>query len=68
MLQHVSPFWSTGSIGVSCSMISRPRVYGGHAMPVEAITAHSNVAMLAKQAREIRPRLAVVGDGNLYGR
>jgi 1-deoxy-D-xylulose-5-phosphate reductoisomerase len=60
---------STGSIGVSTlDVISHARrVYGGHAMPVEAITAHSNVAMLAKQAREIRPKLAVVGDENLYG-
>ena len=67
--RSITVLGSTGSIGVSTlDVISHARrVYGGHAMPVEAITAHSNVAMLAKQAREIRPKLAVVGDENLYG-
>lgn len=67
--RSVTVLGSTGSIGVSTlDVISHVRrVYGPHAMPVEAITAHSNVAMLAKQAREIRPKLAVVGDEALYG-
>lgn len=67
--RSISVLGSTGSIGVSTlDVISHARhVYGAHAMPVEAITAHSNVAMLAKQTREIRPNLAVIGDENLYG-
>ena len=69
LARSVSVLGSTGSIGVSTlDVISHARkTYGAHAMPVEAITAHSNVAMLAKQAREIRPKLAVVGDERLYG-
>src|SRR6185312_13257124 len=69
LARSVSVLGSTGSIGVSTlDVISHARkTYGAHTMPVEAITAHPNVAMLAKQAREIRPKLAVVGDEKLYG-
>src|SRR5690348_827700 len=52
LARHVSVLGATGSIGVSTlDVISHARkTYGAHAMPVEAITAHSNVAILAQQA------------------
>jgi hypothetical protein len=36
------------------------------AFPLEALTAQSSVDKLAAQAREFRPRLAVIGDPALY--
>jgi len=61
---------STGSIGVSTlSVVAHARAtYGADVMPLEALTAQSNVEALAKQAREHRPRLAVIGKPELYGR
>jgi 1-deoxy-D-xylulose-5-phosphate reductoisomerase len=40
-------------------------VYGSDALPIEAITAQTNVLKLAEQARAMRPRLAVIGDAGL---
>jgi 1-deoxy-D-xylulose-5-phosphate reductoisomerase len=59
---------STGSIGASTlDVIAHARAtYGQHAMPIEALTAQSNVATLAAQARAFHPRLAVIGDASLY--
>lgn len=61
---------STGSIGVSTlSVVAHARaIYGADAMPLDALTAQSNVEMLARQAREHRPRLAVIGKPELYGK
>jgi 1-deoxy-D-xylulose-5-phosphate reductoisomerase len=58
----------TGSIGVSTlDVIAHARsAYGAHVMPVEAITAHSNVETLIQQARAIAPKLAVIGDEKHY--
>src|SRR5450755_3820337 len=69
LARSVTVLGSTGSIGVSTlDVIAHARsVYGAHAMPIEAITAQSNVEMLVKQAREMRPKLAVIGDEKLYG-
>jgi len=69
LARSVTVLGSTGSIGVSTlDVIAHARgVYGAHAMPIEALTAQSNVEMLAKQAREMRPKLAVIGDESLYG-
>jgi 1-deoxy-D-xylulose-5-phosphate reductoisomerase len=69
LARSVTVLGSTGSIGVSTlDVIAHARsVYGAHAMPIEALTAQSNVDVLAKQAREIRPKLAVIGDAKLYG-
>lgn len=55
---------STGSIGVSTlSVVAHARsLYGADAMPLEALTAQSNVETLAKQALEYRPRRAVIGN------
>jgi 1-deoxy-D-xylulose-5-phosphate reductoisomerase len=61
---------STGSIGVNTlSVVAHARkTYGGEAMPIEALTAQSNVEMLAEQAREFRPRRAVIGKPELHAR
>lgn len=61
---------STGSIGVNTlSVVSHARsIYGADAMPLEALTAQSNVEMLARQAREYRPRMAVIGKPELHGK
>lgn len=69
LARSVTVLGSTGSIGVSTlDVISHARaVYGADTMPVEALTAHSNVEVLAKQARNIRPNLAVIGEESLYG-
>lgn len=69
LARTVTVLGSTGSIGISTlDVISHARsIYGPNTMPVEALTAHSNVEMLAKQARAIRPKLAVIGDESYYG-
>ncbi len=61
---------STGSIGDSTlSVVAHARAnHGPHAFPIEVLTAQSNVDKLAAQAREFRPRLAVIGDPALYDR
>jgi 1-deoxy-D-xylulose-5-phosphate reductoisomerase len=61
---------STGSIGDSTlSVVAHARAnHGPHAFPIEALTAQSSVDKLAAQAREFRPRLAVIGDPALYDR
>jgi 1-deoxy-D-xylulose-5-phosphate reductoisomerase len=66
--RRVTVLGSTGSIGVSTlDVIAHARtVYGPDAMPVEALTAQANVELLAKQAREIRPKIAVIGDPSLH--
>ena len=58
---------STGSIGVATlDVIRHARArYGKETFPIEALTAHHNVALLAQQAREFRPRIAVIGDPTL---
>ncbi len=54
---------STGTIGVqTLSLLRRyPEIR------VEALTAMSNVSLLAEQALRVRPTLAVVGDERRYG-
>jgi 1-deoxy-D-xylulose-5-phosphate reductoisomerase len=43
------------------------RHYGPEAFPLEALTAQSNVAKLAEQAREFKPRSVVIADAAFYG-
>jgi 1-deoxy-D-xylulose-5-phosphate reductoisomerase len=64
LARRVTILGSTGSIGVSTlSVIAHAReVYGPDVLPVEALTAQSNVDVLIEQARAIRPKLAVIGD------
>jgi len=68
LARRVTILGSTGSIGLSTlDVIAHARqCYGADALPVEALTAQSNVGALAAQAREIKPKLAVIGDEKLY--
>jgi 1-deoxy-D-xylulose-5-phosphate reductoisomerase len=67
--RRVTVLGSTGSIGTNTlDVIAHARsVYGADALPIEAITAQTNVFKLAEQARMMRPRLAVIGDEALLG-
>lgn len=70
LARRITVLGSTGSIGVSTlSVIAHAReVYGADALPVEALTAQSNVDVLIEQARAIRPKLAVIGDEKMFSR
>lgn len=70
LMRRLTILGSTGSIGVSTlSVVAHARAtYGADAMPLEALTAQSNVDALAAQAREYRPRRAVIGKSELYGK
>ena len=61
--RHVSILGSTGSVGANTVELvaADPRRYR-----VEALTAHSNAGLLARQARRLRPRLAAVADPAAY--
>jgi 1-deoxy-D-xylulose-5-phosphate reductoisomerase len=65
--RRVTVLGSTGSIGTNTlDVIAHARaVYGADAFPIEAMTAQTNVIKLAQQARAMRPRLAVIGEGAL---
>jgi 1-deoxy-D-xylulose-5-phosphate reductoisomerase len=62
--RRVSILGSTGSVGCNTiDLIERqPERY-----KIEALTANRNVALLAEQARRLRPRLAVIGDEARFG-
>jgi 1-deoxy-D-xylulose-5-phosphate reductoisomerase len=68
LARRVTLLGSTGSIGKSTlDVIAHARkLHGADALPLEALTAHANVELLASQAREFRPRIAVIGDPSLY--
>jgi len=68
LARRVTVLGSTGSIGVSTlDVIDYARqCYGADALPVEALTAQSNVGVLAVQARKMKPKMAVIGDEKLY--
>ena len=57
-MRHICVLGSTGSIGVNTLHVVRehPELF-----KIEALTAHSNVDLLAQQCLEFHPRLAVVG-------
>ena len=62
--RRLSVLGSTGSIGLSTLDVvehARER-YGPDALPIEALTAQSNVEVLADQARRFRPRFVAVAD------
>ncbi|MFM2129343.1 MAG: hypothetical protein RL477_889 [Pseudomonadota bacterium] len=61
--RRISILGSTGSIG--CNTVDLLRRNPG-AFEVEALTARSNVSLLARQARELKPRMAVIADESLY--
>jgi len=61
--RSVTVLGSTGSVGRSTiDLIDRTP----EAFEVVALTAHGNVALLAEQARRLRPQLAVVADEAAY--
>jgi 1-deoxy-D-xylulose-5-phosphate reductoisomerase len=67
--RSVTILGSTGSIGLSTlDVIAHTRsVHGDDALPLEVLTAQTNVAALAEQARLFRPRMAVIGEESLFG-
>ncbi|MEX0697656.1 MAG: 1-deoxy-D-xylulose-5-phosphate reductoisomerase [Dongiaceae bacterium] len=62
--RRITILGSTGSVGGSTiDLIERqPGAYA-----IEALTAYDNVALLAAQARRLRPRLAVIANPAHYG-
>ena len=66
--RSVTILGSTGSIGVNTiDVIAHARKhYGDHVFPIAALTAGGNVEKLIGQARALKPRRAVIGDGTLY--
>ncbi|MEE8223496.1 MAG: 1-deoxy-D-xylulose-5-phosphate reductoisomerase, partial [Alphaproteobacteria bacterium] len=62
--RRVSILGSTGSVG--CNTVDLLR-RAPDAYSVEALTARTNVDVLASQARELRPRMAVIADESLFG-
>src|SRR5438552_16350331 len=65
--RRVTILGSTGSVGAATLEVVRfaRTHYGPHAFPLEALTAQRIVNLLATQARELRPRTAVIGDASL---
>src|ERR1051326_9035019 len=66
--RSVTVLGSTGSIGVSTlDVVAHARaVYSADALPVAAITAQTNVKLLAEQALRMKPQLAVIADERLH--
>ncbi len=62
--KRITVLGSTGSVGCSTlDLVARARdSIGVEAFPIEALTAHSNVAELISQARTFKPQLAVIGE------
>ncbi|HEX3485227.1 MAG TPA: 1-deoxy-D-xylulose-5-phosphate reductoisomerase, partial [Micropepsaceae bacterium] len=65
--RRITVLGSTGSVGTATlDVIGFVRTrYGADAFPLAALTAQRNVDLLAAQAREFRPKLAVIGDPSL---
>ncbi|MBN8553374.1 MAG: 1-deoxy-D-xylulose-5-phosphate reductoisomerase [Caulobacterales bacterium] len=62
--RRITVLGSTGSIGVS-TLDLMSRTGGSDAYQIDALTAGSNVALLAQQALSWRPELAVIADAAL---
>lgn len=60
-MRHICVLGSTGSIGVNTLQVVRahPELF-----KIAALTAHSNVELLAQQCIEFKPELAVVGSAS----
>ena len=63
MTNRITILGSTGSIGVSTLDVVKQL---GEDYAVDALTGHGNIALLAKQARDARARLAVTADDARY--
>jgi len=68
VMRRLTILGSTGSIGLSTlDVVAHARErYGDQAFPLEALTAQSNVEVLADQVRKFRPRFAAVADATRY--
>lgn len=64
--RRISILGATGSIGVNTLDVIR-HMGGPDAFDVVAVTGSANVALLAKQAREVGAEIAVTADERLYG-
>jgi len=62
MTDSVTILGSTGSIGTQTLEVS-----AAHSIPVRALAAGRRVDLLARQARQFRPRRVAIGDPALYG-
>lgn len=61
--RRITILGSTGSVGVSTlDLLDFLKQRGEGEFEIEALTAHSNVALLADQARRFRPRFVAIGD------
>ena len=61
--RSVTILGSTGSVGCNTiDLLARQP----EAFSIEALTANRNVALLAEQARALRPRMAAIADASLY--
>ncbi|MCZ4299079.1 1-deoxy-D-xylulose-5-phosphate reductoisomerase [Henriciella marina] len=69
MSRRLSILGSTGSIGQSSlSVVSHANAVASEpAFEIEALTAHTNVELLASQAIEFGARTAVIGEARFYG-
>jgi len=66
--RRVTVLGSTGSVGVNTlDLIDFARANAEAAIEIEALTANSNVARLAEQARRHRPRFVAIGDERKKG-
>lgn len=66
--RRITVLGSTGSVGVSTLDLVEFAARRGEAeIRIEALTANSNVALLAEQARKFRPRFVAIGDERLKG-
>lgn len=63
--RRVTVLGSTGSVGVNTlDLIEFANKRGEAAVEIEALTANSNVALLAEQAKKFRPRFVAIGDAS----
>ena len=61
--RRITILGSTGSVGCSTiDLVERQP----ESFPVGALTAFSNVSLLAEQARKLQPELAVIGDESRF--
>jgi len=69
LARKVTVLGSTGSIGVNTlDVIAHVRkLHGADALPITALTAGENVKSLIEQARAMKPKLAVIGNEQLFG-
>ena len=63
--RRVSVLGSTGSVGQNTIELISKGQNPGQGFVVEALTAHTNVALLAEQAKALSPNFVAIGDETL---